>query len=556
MVGKLNLTSTPTKEDDKNLKIIVKQDEKTYTQGPYTISFANQNVGAICGSETMGELVYKEITEKNVGYSRANAYCIGDIGAEIKFEDGTKTIVDGSEITILDMNEQPMEHNFPMFGKKFLIKYNSHDKDIKEIRPLIRLTYLNKITNKGKILRTFTYKSESMRFEMLQDQAWIFREALAACGLLTPHAYSNEQPFWLIERKDHYSSIFAECWHYMYGDVDLFEFANEKMLKNITDKLRDKITEILNSWGIGGVIVDFGTETGLTNTAIEGSFSKLTVNPTHKETSEKVDDEWDEETGEATHWYYTAKSEALNCYPPGIDSSSLIGRSSGETRELAEQAAFNDLLSKLTGIDLVVKINRITISCKIGKIQPCVVLEPDEDDTDLWGFWGTLTRWQLDPDRAFTYSDTPDHVVERTKLHGREINMFIGGNVWQDMPSEKLGEFTGKRAKNSLAMAGIQVELYDKKDDKLWSVTTTDEHGEYGFQKLNPMHKYYIVFRYDGMRYDDTDFNNKLTGGYSTAKEKASDRKDFNEKFSQIGSSPNNYDGNKKAYRSVHKARK
>lgn len=551
MVGKLNLTSTPTKEDDKNLKIIVKQDEKTYTQGPYTISFANQNVGAICGSETMGELVYKEITEKNVGYSRANAYCIGDIGAEIKFEDGTKTIVDGSEITILDMNEKPMEHNFPMFGKKFLIKYNSHDKDIKEIRPLIRLTYLNKITNKGKILHTFTYKSDSIKFLMIQDQADILLQAIKACGFKVPKRYSSAVPWWIV-KKDFDERVFDRCWTYKYGDADIYADAN-RIAESMKMQLESEIKSTLESWELDRVNVTLTVEAGLTNYSVPGSFRELTYNPSHKEMSWKVVDETDEE-GNPTKWHYWGYSIA-DCDPPFCTST--VGYCEyAETAEEAEEAAFNNLLDNLGTIDTAIKITRIEISCKIGKIQPCVVLEPDEDDTDLWGFWGTLTKWQLDPDRAFTYSDTPDHVVERTKLHGREINMFIGGNVWQDMPSEKLGEFTGKRTKNSLAMAGIQVELYDKKDDKLWSVTTTDEHGEYGFQKLNPMHKYYIVFRYDGMRYDDTDFNNKLTGGYSTAKEKASDRKDFNERFSQIGSSPNNYDGNKKAYRSVHKARK
>ena len=121
------------------------------------------------------------------------------------------------------------------------------------------------------------------------------------------------------------------------------------------------------------------------------------------------------------------------------------------------------------------------------------------------------------------------------------------------MPSTKLGEFTGIRQNGSLSMAGIQVELWDSTTKRLIFTTTTDAQGQYGFMKLHPMHKYYVVFTYDGMRFENTKYTNNLAGKYSTARE--STRTAFNDVFDQISSTPANYNG-KRAYRTVHKIRK
>lgn len=64
------------------------------------------------------------------------------------------------------------------------------------------------------------------------------------------------------------------------------------------------------------------------------------------------------------------------------------------------------------------------------------------------------------------------------------------------------------------------------------------------------MHKYYVVFTYDGMRFENTKYSDNLSGGYSTASESlydGSERSNFNDKFDTIDTSPSNYSG-KKAY--------
>ena len=547
IIGKLNLWSTPTGENDKNLKIIVKQNEKTYTQGPYTINFDNQDVSALCGYETMGELVYKEITKYYDGWTRKNAFCIGDIGAEITFEDGHKEIVDSSKVTLLDKRENEIE--FPKFGEDFYIKYNSQDKDIKEIRPLIRITYLKKITNEGRILHTYTYKSTSIKFEMLQDNASLLRDAINATAIFEI-LYGGGGAPWLISRKSDVP-IFKEHWTTRDaegGELDVAGLTSN-FGHSVSMYIKAEIEDKLVDWGLSDVEVTLEVQTGLTDKSRLGHFWGVS-GVFHKE---------------VTYAYpiYNDKKEVIGYEYEGVSYLEITGEDGvyyvkgttgrRSTTENIESDAFLDLLANLSTYEVVVKITGITISCKIGKIQPSVLLEDFDDELDLYGLWGTLTIDQLDEDTSINYNERRKYGIEREKLHGREINMFIGGNVWQDIPSAKLGEFLGKRSEKSLSMAGIQVELYDQKDDSLCCVTTTDEQGEYGFQKLNPMHKYYIKFRYDGMRYEDSTYKNKLTGGYSTAQESSDDRSNFNERFAHINSSPNNYDTNKKAYRSVHK---
>ncbi len=132
--------------------------------------------------------------------------------------------------------------------------------------------------------------------------------------------------------------------------------------------------------------------------------------------------------------------------------------------------------------------------------------------------------------------------------------MYLGGNVWEDMPSIKIGDYTGQREDSSLSMAGIQVELYDNNHNKIVARTLTDESGKYGFQKINPLLKYKVIFTYDGMRFENTKYTNNLSGGYSTATEdltSSDTRSTFNDYFDRIESSPHNYhkDGDwRKAY--------
>ena len=154
-------------------------------------------------------------------------------------------------------------------------------------------------------------------------------------------------------------------------------------------------------------------------------------------------------------------------------------------------------------------------------------------------------------------------------------NIEIGGTVWLESPDNKTANIDGKLGTGDKPFAGIQVQLYDVTQGntavvggngdqgKLIAVTTTDKNGHYRFfgtndiingsytdalgQKhsmrellLNPLHKYYVTFVYNGQLYQPTYYHKQLTSpGYSNAKDMS--REEFNAKFTRIDSDTANY---------------
>ena len=133
------------------------------------------------------------------------------------------------------------------------------------------------------------------------------------------------------------------------------------------------------------------------------------------------------------------------------------------------------------------------------------------------------------------------------KLPEAQIDMQIGGHVWLEEAGEKTGEPDGKKTNKDKPFAGIQVDLY-LSDGKLVTTTTTDKNGKYRFygrvgdkSLLNPLKQYYVVFEYDGQRYQATySYSNIASpGGYSNAREV--NREEYNAKFKLISAHPDNY---------------
>lgn len=149
------------------------------------------------------------------------------------------------------------------------------------------------------------------------------------------------------------------------------------------------------------------------------------------------------------------------------------------------------------------------------------------------------------------YGCTPNWSSWSDSIEGQRIDMYIGGYVWQEISDlNKESKMNGRFDSGSESkFGGISVELYDANTGKLVGSTTTDSNGAYGFKKLNPLHKYYVKFTYNGMVYQDTYYKNDLSGGYSTAKERDNERESFNNKFLNISSSPNNYQINGNWYK-------
>ena len=83
------------------------------------------------------------------------------------------------------------------------------------------------------------------------------------------------------------------------------------------------------------------------------------------------------------------------------------------------------------------------------------------------------------------------------ELPGYEINMFLGGNVTEEEAGMK-GDGYNNVARSG---GGVEVSLYNEDLKMFVAVTTTDQYGNYGFQYVNPLHQYKVVFKYNGMQY-------------------------------------------------------
>ena len=116
---------------------------------------------------------------------------------------------------------------------------------------------------------------------------------------------------------------------------------------------------------------------------------------------------------------------------------------------------------------------------------------------------------------------------------GVRIGMDLGGNVWEDLKAGKENVVDGIYGKDDLPVEGIPVILHTE-DGEVVARTKTDEDGEYVFEDLDPMKKYYVEFQYNGQQYQNTIYTNDLSGGYSNATESVKDRDAFNEKFEEI----------------------
>ena len=119
----------------------------------------------------------------------------------------------------------------------------------------------------------------------------------------------------------------------------------------------------------------------------------------------------------------------------------------------------------------------------------------------------------------------PDYTYVKVgiTLPYKNVTMNLGGNVWQvvqegkESRKFKLDSSMPEYEKLKHNVQGIQVNLFDltagtgtlttdpNAVGKLVATTLTDANGNYGFQLLNPMHKYYVTFTFNGMQFKKTD---------------------------------------------------
>ncbi len=226
----LNCTTSST-----SLEVLVDQSNKTYTVGPYTISFQHQSWEGVNGCEgtTMGSLVYNEIIGKNKGETSSNQFCSGSIAAYAKYTDGSKGTL--TDIEIIDANGNKIT-KFPKFGQKFYVraKQKNDAKQIDIIKPLVKINFMTPYSGIAK-----SYKSYKITYNMLQDNASIIQsvvnvdpdiDILGGWGEDGRIIYYNG------------NAEFTDNWL----TLEKIAAAKEKMIKDIKDEIYKKGKE----WGI------------------------------------------------------------------------------------------------------------------------------------------------------------------------------------------------------------------------------------------------------------------------------------------------------------------
>ncbi len=532
----LGLKCTPTTDETKDIKVLVDQGAATYVQGPYTATITNQSVGCNSGSESIGTLVWQEIIGINSGETEANRFANGTCKATITYRDGSKR--DNVEITVLDSSGNPIQGNFPKFGEKFYIRYQSSvDEDVAEIKPNIKVTYMKKF--KG---NAYKYKSTHIKYKMFEDNQKLLEDAFRSKSHMdSSWDWVGNHHFWntdgvTIKKGETINS--ASKWTNYYEPM-----VEGSLAATFTDKgiNWDAHSMKVDITGHGGFYYRYNFyEEASMYLKVEQHKSMSTepgwtVPGTGMRTTQKWEaDSWRRQGFEVRD--YTFETETIvysvTLHIDGMSDNTLRGDCS------SEDEAWN------YGIDYIKKyvnwgcrITDVTIDEDTSKIQPAVVF-----DTPTGYRSATLDITVLGGNLG----------LEQVVLGSRKINMYIGGNAWQELAGIKTGDDgTGFRnGGNSLNYAGMQVELWDATKNNRVASCLTNSSGQYGFKNLNPMHKYYVVFTYDGMRFENTKYSDNLSGGYSTASESlydGSERSNFNDKFDTIDTSPSNYSG-KKAY--------
>ena len=181
---------------------------------------------------------------------------------------------------------------------------------------------------------------------------------------------------------------------------------------------------------------------------------------------------------------------------------------------------FDDEMSRAAG-QLIIKDDK-------AAGQPATLPKPLKYP-DLWydSHWEDekpypdTDRWHKDDNGG---GDTDYTFIKvEAPLTGKHTAINLGGNVWQVVhegkESRKFKLDSSMKEYESLKhnVQGIQVNLFDLTEGtgslttdpnavgKLVATTLTDANGNYGFQLLNPMHKYYVTFTFNGMQFKKTD---------------------------------------------------
>ena len=140
-----------------------------------------------------------------------------------------------------------------------------------------------------------------------------------------------------------------------------------------------------------------------------------------------------------------------------------------------------------------------------------------------------------------------------------DLSMELGGYTWEDAKGGKESASNGVYGgedEGDRRIPNMQVTLYQDGGSEVGS-TRTDGNGQYRFSGLNAMYQYYVKFTYNGQYYQPVNFESSSTWGgsnwyvNSNAKDRVSERKEYNIRFEKINSAPANYKSRDEGYNGV-----
>ena len=474
-----------TKKED--LKVMVDQLSGTYTVGPYTMKLnLDDKYNGKPEFEKAKGILYNELMggAGNVGYTNENRFAQPLDIEGVNKKAGTKAVF---------INSQGKEIAFPAFksfdGKsneteKFYIRFvPDNDGQIDATGdPQVQIKYLYDFPDA---------KISSYRLEKIHDEIAVGDTKSFSGNKSLKEVFYKAFEDWYESNISHDTNHDGKTSTYTYYVNGTLKFTNiEVFVYNGRITITQKVADISQSFGKDNNSKEVSDD--------NGTWYDTTYYP-------------DGTVDEPGHWEYPSDPAA-----------------SDEVKK-----ALKEQCEKI--IDGI-KIKYDVEGKELGdNVQKCTLITPPGDKVD---------------DGFHLITVVPHWLVSNTKLLGKDINEKLGGHVWYEGDGIKTGEPDGKYvAGQDILYAGMQVTLYemsiDGKNVKVFehngvaNPTVTDEKGEYKFEHLNPLKKYYVEFLYNGEYYQSTYYKYNLAGNYSNARDV--NREAFNTRFTTIEADPEAY---------------
>ena len=541
---KLNIQTSPIDQDD--VEVEVDQNNRTYIQGRYKADIVDSNgnvlndvytknirfedertgtkydettQGNSYGSElgtTLGTLVYNEILGLNPGCDSFQFCKLTDqnaLEAIVKFSNGETARYD---VEIIDDSGHALAVDMPEFGKEYYFKVTIPSNETRQVESItyeFNLTYFTKLDGLSNL-----YKSTDTKLSVKDERLEQWTDTTVSESIWETNKTIQELK-----------------------DENVITYSSYNDLKNISantldEKLKEYLLELIKNstphFNNGdGEIISADINSNFNTFIYYKSKKYETVQELEdKITDEEIDTIYDYEK------YITTTTSGKDIYRTVYvydgDEYSTRSRAESAAKKRAEEICENYVLNEGRGWNFEWGDRNPQISAEAynllqSTMQIVTPPTPQMDET------------------TFTY------ISGKTPHDHEKDEMVIGGKVWVDVPATKEDKLNGIFKANDTdsqdySYSGMLVELIC--DGRVIRTTTTDENGEYRFEKLNTLKKYIVRFTYNGQIYEDTYYKDDLSGGYSNAQDE--DREGFNERFESIYSSPNSYDerGWNKAY--------